>query len=252
MDEQHLEHVDNLIDAYALGALEPDEEAHVEAHLAMCAPCRSLVAPARATAYALLSALPLIQPSSDVRSKVLSRVREVAEEERQGRAPALRARHGPQQAHRAPRGPIARVIWGVLRRVPDRESAAQDEPQDETLARLAQLLAEPESVIWEVAGTPEAPAARARLVGAPGGREAVLVATGLQPVAADRAYQVWLLRGGQPLPNALFTVSPWGEGRQIVHAPGRLSAFDLVAVTPEPATGSAAPTGPIVLAGALA
>jgi anti-sigma-K factor RskA len=251
MDEQQPEHVDNRIDAYALGALEPDEEARVEAHLARCAPCRALVAPARATAHALLSAASLAQPPSEVRSRMLWRVRQAAEEERHGRAPSLWGQRMPQRAYPGsdrPRRSISRMIAGLLRRGP----SVPDEPHDEALARLAELLAEPESVIWELAGTPETPGARARLVGARDGHEAVLVVVGLHPLAADRAYQVWLLRGGQPLPNALFTVGPQGEGRQVIHAPERLGAFDQVEVTPEPATGSSAPTGPIVLVGALA
>jgi anti-sigma-K factor RskA len=240
MDEQHSEHVDNLIDAYALGALEPDEADRVEAHLTGCASCRVLLAASHATANALLSAAPLIHPPAGLRAKVLSQVRTVAEEERRGLAPAVSAR----RARPAPRGPISRVIAGLLGREPSE--------QDATLERLAQLLAEPESLIWEVAGTQEAPGARARLVGVPSGREAVLVTSGLRPLAANQAYQVWLLRGGQPQPNAVFTVSSSGEGQQVVQAPRRLSDFELVAVTPEPAGGSPVPTGPIVLAGALA
>lgn len=240
MDEQHNGHVDNLIEAYALGALEPDEVDRVEAHLATCSACRALVAPARATANALLLAAPQVQPPAGLRGKVLARVQAAAQEERAGRAPALAAQHvrSPQ------RGPISRVLAGLLGREPTEH--------DEAWQRLRQLLAEPDSLIWEVAGTAEAPAARARLVGVPQGREAVLVTTGLKPLAANQAYQVWLLRGGQPMPNAVFTVNATGEGRQVVRAPERLADFEVVAVTPEPASGSPAPTGPIVLAGALA
>jgi anti-sigma-K factor RskA len=89
-------------------------------------------------------------------------------------------------------------------------------------------------------------------VGVPDGRDAVLVASGLHALPPDRAYQVWFLRGGQPTPNAVFSVTHAGHGRRLVHAPGRLRDFDVVAVTPEPASGSPAPTGPIVLAGELA
>ena len=42
MDSQDA-HVDNLIDAYALGALEPDEVALVERHLPTCDACQALL-----------------------------------------------------------------------------------------------------------------------------------------------------------------------------------------------------------------
>ncbi|HEX6819300.1 MAG TPA: anti-sigma factor, partial [Ktedonobacterales bacterium] len=124
--------------------------------------------------------------------------------------------------------------------------------RDETLEQLAALLANPESLVWEVAGTDEAPGARGQLVGVPGGREAVLVTAGLAPLAPGQAYQVWLLREGTPVPNALFQVRQGGEGSLVVRSATRLRDVDVIAVTPEPASGSPAPTGPIVLAGQLA
>jgi anti-sigma-K factor RskA len=79
----------------------------------------------------------------------------------------------------------------------------------------------------------------------------VLLANGLSAPGAGRAYQVWLLRDGRPVPNALFDVDRRGRGVSIVRVGGQLRGFDTVAVTPEPASGSPGPTGPIVLAGAL-
>jgi anti-sigma-K factor RskA len=79
----------------------------------------------------------------------------------------------------------------------------------------------------------------------------VLVASGLRRPDAARAYQVWLLRDGQPRPNALFGVNRAGVGSGIVHVDVPWGTFDTIAVTPEPLGGSPAPTGPIVLAGSL-
>ncbi|HEU4383540.1 MAG TPA: anti-sigma factor [Anaeromyxobacteraceae bacterium] len=57
-----------LAGAYALGALEPDERAEVEAHLAGPGPhaCRAAVDRARATAAALAQALPEVRPGPEV------------------------------------------------------------------------------------------------------------------------------------------------------------------------------------------
>lgn len=243
MDEQHGEHVDSLIDAYALGALDAEEMARVEDHIEGCASCRALLATARAAADALLYAAPPAAPPPQLRAKLLARVHALAEEERRGIAPAMRA----QPAQTAAReGLLARLLGR------GRASGQALGENDETLEELAALLANPESLVWEVGGTAEAPGARGQFVGIPGGREAVLVTAGLAPLPPGKAYQVWLLRGGQPVPNALFRVGRRGEGRLVVRSATQLRDMDTVAVTPEPATGSPAPTGPIVLAGQLA
>lgn len=246
------QHADNLIDAYALGALEPDEVAWVEAHLESCPRCQELARAARALASTLLFDVPLVEPPAELRQRVLARVHQEARETRPG-AGADENGHAtdappdgavPAAAGGRRRGGLQRLLRGLLGEEPGAAS-------DAAAARLAELLSAPDCQMWPVAGTGEAPGANARLVGVPDGRDAVLVASGLQPLPPDRAYQVWFLRGGEPSPNAVFHVARDGHGRQLVHAPGRLSDFQVVAVTPEPARGSPAPTGPIVLAGEL-
>ena len=74
---------------------------------------------------------------------------------------------------------------------------------------------------------------------------ALLHARRLPTLAADRAYQLWLIpEGGAPIPSSVF--SPGADGNVLVrdvHLPlpaaGRYAAF---AVTEEPAGGSRAPT----------
>lgn len=242
------EHVDNFIDAYALGALEPDEIAWVEAHLEDCPRCRELAREARAVASTLLVDVPLVEPPAALRQHVLDRVHQEARRTRQGEQTPGSGLGDGFAAEDAPgarrRGGLHRLLRGLLG-----EEAGTG--TDMAAARLAELLSAPDCRLWEVAGTQDAPGASARLVGVPSGRDAVLVASGLHALPPDRAYQVWFLRGGQPTPNAVFQVARNGRGRQLVRVPSRLSDFEVVAVTPEPASGSPAPTGAIVLAGEL-
>jgi anti-sigma-K factor RskA len=250
MDERH---ADDSLDAYALGALEPAEAAWVESHLAQCERCRRLAASARAVADRLPLSVPLVPPPPDLRARVLARVHAVA------RADA--AAHNPPAATLAPAAPTLTAEQVPAATTPERDAAAGGllgrifrglgGGADQAAERLAQLLATPGAAVWEVAGTAEAPEARARLVGVPDGRDGVLVTAGLRSLPAGSAYQVWFLRGGQPLPNATFRVGHDGVARQIVHAPGPLRDYEVVAITPEPAGGSPAPTGPIVLAGQI-
>lgn len=251
MTEQH---ADNLLDAYALGALEPDEVAWVEAHLEICPACQELARAARAQANALLFDFPLVEPPAELRHHVLARVRrEMRQAAGDRHHPGDTGDAGEHPAEAAPAEmPGGRRVRGLHRLL---RALLGEEPgtgTDEAAARLVEFLSAPDCRLWDIAGTADAPGASARLVGVPDGRDAVLVASGLHALPPDRAYQVWFLRGGQPTPNAVFSVTHAGHGRRLVQAPGRLRDFDVVAVTPEPASGSPAPTGPIVLAGELA
>ncbi len=240
-------HVDDLLDAYALGALEPYEVAEVEAHLEGCAACRRTAARARATAQRLMLATPPVAPPPALRAKVLARVHAVAAQERaltDAVAPRVTAPSALPAGGSRRRNLLRRLLDTIM----GEEALNADDP---VASLLIQLLAQPTCEVWNVGGTKDAPKANARLVGVPNGRDGVLVTNGLGALAPDRTYQVWLLHDGKPVPNALFSVANGGRGRQIVHAPTRFSDFEVVAVTPEPATGSPAPTGPIVLMGTL-
>lgn len=243
-------HVDDLVDAYALGALEPDEVDAVERHLEGCEDCRTLADAARRRVDLLLQVVPPVVPPPALRAHVLERIAAEKAAASGGATSVARDNeppHGagvpsdePSPAQQSYLGRVLRALRGKL--VPD-EHAAGD--------LLRNLLADPHSIIWPVAGTEEAPQANGRLVVAPDRQDAVFVASGLRRPAAGKVYQVWLLRGGQPLPNALFAVDHAGVGASIVRAGTPWREFDTVAVTPEPEGGSPAPTGPIVLAGSL-
>src|SRR5918994_2506596 len=64
----------DLLEAYTLGVLEPDETHAVERHLAMCTECRRLVADLAATADLLplaLAAASSLRPPADLKDRVL-------------------------------------------------------------------------------------------------------------------------------------------------------------------------------------
>lgn len=81
---------------------------------------------------------------------------------------------------------------------------------------------------------------------------AILHAFRLPPAAAGRAYQLWLIKDGVPVPSRVFNSDPDGhalvEGITIAEDQG-IQAF---AVTEEPETGSPQPTTPILLFGRVA
>jgi anti-sigma-K factor RskA len=236
-------HVDDLVDAYALGALEPDEVDVVERHLETCGSCRALAAQAQRTTDLLLYAAPPATPPPSLRARVLGRIAAEKAELSADHVPPA----GGERTSDSELEPEQRAFGRLLRALRGGSSAGEDAG-----ALLRDLLAEPDCTIRLVSGTAEMPEANARLVVSAHRPVGVLVASGLPRPGAGRAYQVWLLRGGQPLPNAVFDVSRSGVGAGIVRTHGPWHAYETVAVTPEPKGGSPAPTGPIVLAGSLA
>lgn len=108
----------------------------------------------------------------------------------------------------------------------------------------------PDALVAVIKGTAEAPGASARLVMDKRTGRAVLAAHGLPPAPAGKAYQLWYIAGGTPLPGGVFKTD--GEGRALLsdRVPEAGRDASLFAVTLEPAGGVPAPTGGMYLRGA--
>ncbi len=81
---------------------------------------------------------------------------------------------------------------------------------------------------------------------------AVVLATGLKPVANDRIYVLWMIKSGTPVAVRLFNVD--ADGRAVVSGvpvPTSTEGIEAFAVTEEPAGGSPQPTMTPFLVGAV-
>jgi anti-sigma-K factor RskA len=98
-----------------------------------------------------------------------------------------------------------------------------------------------------VAGTDEAPQANGQLfVGH--NNQALLAVHNLPPLPEQQTYQLWLTSENQPVISAgLFRVEGESPSWIPVEIPSAAEDFTIVAVSVEPAEGSAVATGPIVL-----
>jgi len=226
----------DLLTAYALGALEPQEIARVSALLDERPELRAIVAELRATADRLPFALPEAAPSPDLRQRVLDRAT--------GRAPRTRA--APVGRWLLSLGGLAAVaviaaILGlvqVARLQSDLSATRQQlaEVQGE-LSRMHQDLAEAQQVIASLQGETGAAAILRTRSGA-----TRLVAQ-LPPLQPGRNYQLWRIQGaGAPASVGLFSVDGTGYGA-LDFAPGQLPrSGETMAVTDEPDGGSLLPT----------
>jgi anti-sigma-K factor RskA len=111
------------------------------------------------------------------------------------------------------------------------------------------LLADTGSRTTALAALPPAPRSGGHVVWNPQKRRAMFFASGLDPAPAGKAYEMWVIAGGAPVPSGLFQVD--SQGRVVGDLPWleETASAKTFAVTLEPAAGTAAPTGPMVLAG---
>jgi anti-sigma-K factor RskA len=242
------EALEGTLAAYALDALPPQQQAAVRAHLAHCAFCRHTVARLRAAADLLALAPEPVAPPPALRDRVL-------------RAVAADAAPPPRPAPPAePPAPARPFGWwlataalllvvlglGIVAIALQQRTVRLEQELAQQAWRIA--LYEEAARAVPLAGA-AAPQASGMLFVGSSASPPVLVLRELPPLPTDRAYQVWYIRNGQPI--SVDVLPPGASGRQVVALPVPPDAAEQVAVSVEPAGGSPAPTGPIVLLGSF-
>ena len=206
--------VAELAGAYALGLLDADERAAIEAHLAEH--WHEEYASARAAVLALASAAPEAEPSPDLRARVLDIARMEAKRESRRWIPGLLS------------GAVAAAIvlgvlgfTGVLTR--DGDAPQQLVVQNATSGAFFDLT-----------------------VG--DGTKASIRLGGLPARPGSEVYQVWWIQEGQP-PKSLCVVGADRDGPWSWEVSVRLAPGDTIAVTIEPDGSRTAPTTKPIIAG---
>lgn len=85
----------------------------------------------------------------------------------------------------------------------------------------------------------------------PGHSSAVVIFSGLPPLAPGRVYQFWFADENGQVAGKTFVADPTGIGYIVVEAPREVNAFREVMVTVEPSGGSSSPSQNVILEGAL-
>jgi hypothetical protein len=150
-------------------------------------------------------------------------------------------------------GVVAARYEAQLTRIARETAAARDRLHREEAALTQQmgayreaieLLREPATRVVVLRATASAAPATARLIWNERLGGQLLVADLPRPTAGQ-AYELWILGESLPRPAGVFGVDAGGRGAARVPAVAGAKGF---MVTVEPAAGSAAPTGPTVLA----
>jgi hypothetical protein len=219
-----VEHVDELIPAHALRALDPDDERAVAAHLAICERCRLQLRDFEGVAAALAYASPAIEPPPELRDRVLGATEPVVAPQPVAGSPAPARERWPWW----PRVSLVAVpalglavlaLWNISLqgRLSDRDVVA----------------ATPVGKIGSVVAFK--------------GGDVTLYAT-LPAATPGHVYEAWVVRGGTPLPAGTFA---GGDGIAFDLTRGAKPG-DTIAITLEPGDGGSKPHGQAVASGELA
>lgn len=235
-----------LIPMHALSALDAGDERALNEHLAGCAECRRDLAEWEETAASLaLSAKPM-EPSPEVREKLLNQIRS------EKSAPNVIPFSRPPRTlwnSLGSFGSIAAVILFAALIV----SIVLLYQQNRVLQHeneFYKLLTAPGSRVAELSGTTEASAAEAKLAYDKNGR-AFLIVNGLPRAPEGKEYQLWYIVDNKPLPGKTFAPDNSGNGKLEDQVPEAARQSAVFAITLEPAGGVRTPTGAIYLRGEL-
>ncbi len=220
----------SLASPYALDALDGEERAAFEAHLAGCALCQAEVASFRNVAARLAAAAPDVPPPPALRRRVV--------------AVARRPRQLAWLATAASLVLALGAAYGYWREKTDRQAL------EHVVAQVRDSLAARDSLLSAVlapgvgtanlAATGKPPSAR--LFWNPARRVVVIAVYDLPPAPAGRTYQLWgIATGKAPVSLGVFNPSPSGRLTTAMTLPAEL-VFQVTAVTEEPAGGSPQPT----------
>jgi len=215
--------------AYALDALDSDERARYEEHLATCEECRAQLARLSGAAGALAFAVESPAPPAELRARILDSARA----ERPNVTP-LRPRRGIATSALAAVAAVVAIglgIWAAsLSRSLDNERSARQ--------GLERLLTTPMASVVRVNGQ-----STGTLLVAPSGN-ATLIVSQLPKAPQGRIYEAWVIKDNKPVRAGTF---PGGGNTVIIPIDRNVPKGAIVAVTLEQKPGADAPHGKILL-----
>lgn len=230
--------IHELTAGYALDALDADERAAYEAHLAGCEQCQSELESFWHTTEALAVAATGPAPSDGLRDRILGDVR--AE-------PQVVVAFAPPRRRLVPVLGAAVAVAAVVALAVGLWAAHLSSQLDDSRSALdreranAAVLVDPDSRSVALdTGT-------GKLVVDPEGRS-VLVVDAVGPAPAGKTYELWIMPDGDVDRAVRAGLFPGGDGAAVLGVDGTVESGDVVGVTLEPAGGSDKPTTPPIVA----
>jgi anti-sigma-K factor RskA len=236
-----------MIPARALSALDAAEERVLNEHLDNCSECRKELEEWQATAAALAVVTDPVEPSPEVRERILGAVRKDLSG---SNVVPLRSTSRNVWSSFGSLGAIAAVVLFVALLVGLFVLWQQNRAYREEIARnneFIQLVNTPGARVSELKGIDLGAGATAKLAHDATGH-AILMASKLPNVPAGKAYQLWFIVPNKPpMPGKTFVPDSTGTAVLKDELAGDAVNAKVFAITVEPASGVSLPTGPIYL-----
>ena len=274
-DPHNEQHPEEQLGAYALDILDQAEAVQVESHLLACYRCRDTVARMRASAAIIGESVDHLDPPAALQSRIMNSLPQIGMD---ATAPA----HASIPVSFTGRMtkvlmPLAAVLvlallsynvyvnlvlssqvkslqrdsavltrWGKLAA---QESQVMDHLDE--LRAASNFLAETESTDVILESPTNNGNSGGILLVADDGRRAMLMVTGMRELEPPSSYEVWLVRPDRSEWAGQLKVDSKGWGAVELHPPQSLFDFDMVRLTPAPASDPVPGRGDMILEGQI-
>jgi len=238
-----------MLEAYALGAVAPEEGAHIEEHLGDCLACWEHLSESQRAAALLALAVPLEEPREGLRQRILAQ----AQLETLPVAAPLPIRRGWRLPRLVAIGATAVALaavgalsWSLVETRHLRSDYNDIQEQAIISAQQVNLTRQLAGIEGqEMKASGRALGASAYYMWTRDGKQGAIICHDLPPAPEGKVYQLWITCGPEPVNGGTFTA--WqGECQHIVSLKCT-SALSGVNVSLEPEGGSLNPSNEIVL-----
>jgi anti-sigma factor RsiW len=272
-------HPTDLLESYALGALEPNEAADVARHVQECATCQQRLRDIDRTLGLLATLAPETSPPDGAEDRLFARIAELRQsspferrptpaslstltESRQAIDPIARLRRLPGLgARRAVYGlaALAAVLLLAVGLLAGQLHAAQTTNATLT-AQLAQqqramsVLSSPNAVVRHLVATDTmARGATGTMVMDPAKKDGVFIVSQLPQLPSGKTYEFWLVQAspgsseGEAIPTGTFEVDSTGQALVAFNTDISVSQLSNAGVSVEAAGGARHPDSPMIM-----
>lgn len=239
-----------LVPILALDALGETEEAELLDHLKVCRECSDLLAQHRETAGMLALTAGSRPAPADLRERILGAA---------ARTPQIRQAPAPVQLRPAAERPVRRLWAGLaaaavlvllaggltIQRIANQDSRLTEQQTIIARQRAAlDLISNPDAIVLAM-GPQDGAGGHGRVFVSREDGSAAVVVAGLNPLAGDEIYTLWLIDEGDPQAVTDFVPE---DGVAVLPVEGPVDAGATLAVTHEPNPGNTSPQGPVITA----
>jgi anti-sigma-K factor RskA len=265
----------NLIPAYCLGAIDEAEKRQIEDHLEDgCPECQIVMSEMLTVTAVLASAAEEKSPPVYLKDRIMSQIQTRQPSKVRGVSDtvneiATRALEKSRRFWIGVSGGLALaslvIVFLLARQISKLENALQASRSQAQISeklvndlqirlqekeRILNVVQAPKVQLVDLRGLEPAPAAAGRVFWNSAEKKAVFVAQNLPAPDSSQDYQLWIIRGGQPIDAGVFAVDDRGMGVSLfdVGEEQNVSAF---AVTLEKKGGVPAPQGEMYLIGTI-